>query len=35
MIFLGFSNHERELRDKKFRSEQRSAAHFRDMGGAL
>jgi hypothetical protein len=24
-----------ELRGKKFRSEQRSAAHFREVGGAL
>jgi hypothetical protein len=26
--FLGFSNRETELRGKKFRSDQRSAAHF-------
>jgi hypothetical protein len=35
MRFLGFSNHERELRGKKFRSDQRSAARFREVGGAL
>jgi hypothetical protein len=35
MWFLGFSNHEKELRDKKFRSDQQSAARFREVGGAL
>jgi hypothetical protein len=34
--FLGFSNHEKEAcRGKKFRSDQLSAAHFREVGGAL
>jgi hypothetical protein len=35
MKFLGFSNHEKEFRGKKFRSDQLSAARFRDLGGAL
>jgi hypothetical protein len=35
MKFLGFSNHEKEIRGKKFRSDQRSAARFREVGGAL
>jgi hypothetical protein len=35
MRFLGFSSHEKELRGKKFRSDQRSAARFREVGGAL
>jgi hypothetical protein len=36
MRFLGFSNHEKELQEgKKFRSDQRSAARFREVGGAL
>jgi hypothetical protein len=35
MRFLGFSNHERELQGKKFRSDQRSASRFREVGGAL
>jgi hypothetical protein len=35
MRFLGFSNREMELQGKKFRSDQRSAARFREMGGAL
>jgi hypothetical protein len=30
-----FSTMERELRGKKFRSDRRSAAHFRKVGGAL
>jgi hypothetical protein len=35
MRFLGFSSHEKGLRGKKFRSDQRCAAHFREVGGAL
>jgi hypothetical protein len=35
MRFLGFSNIKRELRGKKFPSDQRSAARFREVGGAL
>jgi hypothetical protein len=35
MRFLGFSNHEKELRGKKFRSDQRSAARFAEVGGEL
>jgi hypothetical protein len=34
MRFLDFSNHERELRGTKFRSDQRSAGRFREVGGA-
>jgi hypothetical protein len=30
-----FPSMKRELRGEKFRSDQRSAAHFRDGGGAL
>jgi hypothetical protein len=33
--FLGSFNHERELRGMRFRSDQRSAARFRDVGGTL
>jgi hypothetical protein len=36
MRFLGFSNHEkRKFQGKKFRSDQWSAARFREVGGAL
>jgi hypothetical protein len=35
MRFLGFYNHEIELRGMKFRSDQRSAARFREVSGAL
>jgi hypothetical protein len=35
MRFLGFPTTKRELRGKKFRSDQRSAARFREVGGAL
>jgi hypothetical protein len=35
MRFLGSSNHEKALRGNKFRSDQRSAARFREVGGAL
>jgi hypothetical protein len=35
MRILGFSNHEKEAPSKKFLSDQRSAARFRDVGGAL
>jgi hypothetical protein len=35
MRFMGFYNHEKELRVKKFRSNQRSAARSREVGGAL
>jgi hypothetical protein len=35
MRFLGFSNHEKEWLGKKFQSDQRSAARFREEGGAL
>jgi hypothetical protein len=35
MRFLDFSNHEKELRGKKFRSNQWSVARFREVGGAL
>jgi hypothetical protein len=33
--FWAFPTTKRELRDKKFRSDQRSAARFREVGGAL
>jgi hypothetical protein len=33
--FLGFSNHEKEAPRQKFRNDQRSAARFREVGGAL
>jgi hypothetical protein len=33
--FWAFPTMKSELRDKKFRSDQRSAAHFREVGGAL
>jgi hypothetical protein len=33
--FWAFPTMKRELRGKKFRSDQRSTAHFREMGGAL
>jgi hypothetical protein len=33
--FLGSPTMKRELRGKKFRSDQRSAARFREVGGAL
>jgi hypothetical protein len=33
--FWSFSTMKRELRDKKFRSDQRSAARFQEVGGAL
>jgi hypothetical protein len=33
--FLVFPTMKRELRRKKFRSDQRSAARFREVGGAL
>jgi hypothetical protein len=33
--FWAFPAKKRELRGKKFRSDQRSAAHFREVGGAL
>jgi hypothetical protein len=33
--FWAFSTMKRELRGKKFRSDQRSAARFREVGGAL
>jgi hypothetical protein len=33
--FWAFSTMKRELRGKKFRSDQRSTARFRDVGGAL
>jgi hypothetical protein len=33
--FWVFPTMERELRSKKFRSDQRSAARFREVGGAL
>jgi hypothetical protein len=32
MRFLGFSNHERGLRGKKYHSDQRSVARFREVG---
>jgi hypothetical protein len=35
MRFLCFSNHEKGVRSKTFRSDQRSVARFREMGGAL
>jgi hypothetical protein len=35
MRFLGFHSLKREPRGKKFRSDQRSAARFREVGGAL
>jgi hypothetical protein len=35
MRFLSFPTMKRELRDKKSRSDQRSAARFREVGGAL
>jgi hypothetical protein len=35
MRFLGFPAMKREFRGKKFRSDQRSAARFREVGGAL
>jgi hypothetical protein len=35
MRFLGFSDHKKELRGKKFRSDQRSATRFREVGEAL
>jgi hypothetical protein len=33
--FWAFPTMEREHQGKKFRSDQRSTAHFREMGGAL
>jgi hypothetical protein len=33
--FWAFPTMKRELRGKKFRSDQRSAARFREVGGAL
>jgi hypothetical protein len=33
--FWAFPTTKRELRDKKFRNDQRSAARFREVGGAL
>jgi hypothetical protein len=33
--FWAFPTMKRELRGKKFRSDQRSTAHFREVGGAL
>jgi hypothetical protein len=33
--FWAFPTMKMELRDKKFRSDQRSAARFREVGGAL
>jgi hypothetical protein len=33
--FWAFPTMKKELRNKKFPSDQRSAAHFREMGGAL
>jgi hypothetical protein len=33
--FLAFPTMKRELRGKKFQSDQRSAARFREVGGAL
>jgi histone-lysine N-methyltransferase SETMAR len=33
--FWAFQTVKREIRGKKFRSDQRSAAHFREVGGAL
>jgi hypothetical protein len=33
--FWAFPSMKRELRGKKFRSDQRSAARFREVGGAL
>jgi hypothetical protein len=33
--FWSFPTMKRELRGKKFRSDQRSAEHFREVGGAL
>jgi hypothetical protein len=33
--FWAFTSMEMELRGKKFRSDQRSAARFREVGGAL
>jgi hypothetical protein len=35
MRFLGFSNHEKGARGKKFRNDQRSAVRFPKVGGAL
>jgi hypothetical protein len=35
MYFWAFPTMKRELRGKKFRSDQRSAARFREVGGAL
>jgi hypothetical protein len=35
MRFLSFSNHEKEVRGKKFRSGQLSAERFREVGGEL
>jgi hypothetical protein len=35
MRFWAFPTMKRELRGKKFRSDQRSAARFREVGGAL
>jgi hypothetical protein len=35
MRFLGFSTMKREFLGKKFRTDQRSAARFREVGGAL
>jgi hypothetical protein len=33
--FWAFPTMKRELQGKKFRSDQQSAAHFREVGGAL
>jgi hypothetical protein len=35
MQFLGFSNHEKGAPGQEISSDQRSAARFRDVGGAL
>jgi hypothetical protein len=35
MRFVGFPTLKRELRAKKFRSDERSAARFREVGGTL
>jgi hypothetical protein len=35
MVFWAFPTMKRELRGKKIRSDERSAAHFREVGGAL
>jgi hypothetical protein len=35
MRFLDFSNHEKGVQGKKFQNDQRSAARFREVGGAL